>query len=130
MKITNIIFHQTFPTGNFSNNKLGVEIELGENEDPINGFEQAKKIVNAAFERLNQQIEWADNPVQRTIVPYTIIDESKQETHTESNQAFIELINSKHLTKKSLLNFKPQVEERNNEAITKAFNERLKQFEL
>jgi hypothetical protein len=61
MNIVRISFQQTFPTGNFSNNKLGVEIELGENEDPINGFEQAKKIVNEAFEKLNPQINWNES---------------------------------------------------------------------
>lgn len=66
MRVEKIIFMQTFPTGQFANQKLGVEIEI---EDPhpstgesnhdaaMDAFKEAKELVNTAFKKMNPGIE-------------------------------------------------------------------------
>jgi len=73
MKVEKIIFFQTFPTGSFQNQKLGIEIVLEENDflaendtpfyEPRNSdivikkaFAEAKKMVNDAFKAMNPEI--------------------------------------------------------------------------
>jgi hypothetical protein len=53
MKPEKIIFMQTFPTGNYENQKLGIEIQLDDLDDPIQVYSQAKQIVNDAFNAMN-----------------------------------------------------------------------------
>lgn len=58
MKPTLIAFEQLFPTGVYANQRLRAEIQLDDTGNPQEAFALAKKIVNDAFERLNQQIQW------------------------------------------------------------------------
>ena len=58
MKGRRIIFQQTFPTGLYQNQKLGIEIDLDGNEEVDEVFAMAKKVVNDAFVALNPQIQW------------------------------------------------------------------------
>lgn len=63
MKVEKIIFMQTFPTGLYANEKLGIEIQItdndyiscNDNEAAVVGvaFETAKKYVTESFKKLN-----------------------------------------------------------------------------
>lgn len=45
MKIQTIQYHKVFNLGNFSNEKIGVDVVIGEGEDVLDAFAQAKKLV-------------------------------------------------------------------------------------
>lgn len=45
MKIERISYHKTFNLGNYSNEKIGIDIAVCENENPIDVFAEAKKQV-------------------------------------------------------------------------------------
>lgn len=63
MKIEKIAFEQLFPTGVYANQRLRVEIALGEGqyETPENAFALAKQVVNDAFVKMNPQITWSES---------------------------------------------------------------------
>lgn len=48
MKIKNIQYHKVFNLGNYQNEKIGVEIELQENDDPILAHKHAVEFVERA----------------------------------------------------------------------------------
>lgn len=65
MTITTITFQQTFPTGQFANQKLGIEIEVpdfhpstGESnvDKAMDAFMEAKRIVGNAFKAMNPHL--------------------------------------------------------------------------
>jgi hypothetical protein len=45
MKVTTVVYHKTFNLGNYCSEKIGVEIELDENDTVEMAFEAAKKSV-------------------------------------------------------------------------------------
>jgi hypothetical protein len=61
MKIEKIFFEQLFPTGNFSNQRLGIEISIQEgdfvsDERVKEIYASAKVLVNDAFQKLNPSL--------------------------------------------------------------------------
>lgn len=45
MKIQTIQYHKVFNLGNYSNEKIGVDIVIAEGEDPLEAFAEAKRLV-------------------------------------------------------------------------------------
>lgn len=45
MEITTVSYHKTFNLGNYSNEKIGMDIKLAPGEDPLEAFAEAKKQV-------------------------------------------------------------------------------------
>lgn len=45
MQIEKISYHKTFNLGNYSNEKIGLDIALSEGENPLDAFAEAKKQV-------------------------------------------------------------------------------------
>lgn len=45
MKIQTIQYHKVFNLGNYSNEKIGVDIVIADGEDPLDAFAEAKKLV-------------------------------------------------------------------------------------
>lgn len=45
MEIQTVIYHKVFNLGNYSNEKIGIEMKLQPGENPIDAFAEAKKIV-------------------------------------------------------------------------------------
>lgn len=45
MEITQISYHKTFNLGNYSNEKIGIDIKIAPGEDPMEAFAEAKKQV-------------------------------------------------------------------------------------
>lgn len=60
MRVEKITFMQTFPTGQYANQKLGVEIILNEGAEDqgriYETFDLAKKLVNDAFKAMNPDL--------------------------------------------------------------------------
>lgn len=48
MKFKTISYHKVFNLGNYSNEKIGVEIEVGEDENPVECHAEAVKYVERA----------------------------------------------------------------------------------
>lgn len=70
MKIKTLQYHKVFNLGNYSNEKIGVEIELAEGEDPVLAHFQAVDFVEKAHKfqndrpsyiRANEIVNNADN---------------------------------------------------------------------
>jgi hypothetical protein len=66
MKVTKITFEQLFPTGQYANQRLGMEIEFQEgdfnnysNEADVvqSAFSHAKELVNKSFQSLNPELQ-------------------------------------------------------------------------
>ena len=55
MKIERISYHKTFNLGNYSNEKIGIDIAIAEGEDPLEAFAQAKKQVEKSHLFFKQQ---------------------------------------------------------------------------
>lgn len=45
MKVKNVVYNKVFSLGNYENEKIGVEIEVGEGENPVEALFEAKKYV-------------------------------------------------------------------------------------
>ena len=58
MKIEKITYQQTFPTGNFMNQKLGMEIQVGDDEqlEYEEIFALAKEYCESSFKKLNPHV--------------------------------------------------------------------------
>lgn len=48
MNVKNVIYQKVFSLGNYENEKIGIEIEVSENENPIDALFEAKKYVEKA----------------------------------------------------------------------------------
>lgn len=58
MRIEKITFQQTFPTGEYQNQKLGIEIMVQEDDSNYTDvFIEAKRIVELAFHQMNPQLQ-------------------------------------------------------------------------
>jgi hypothetical protein len=45
MEITQVSYHKVFNLGNYSNEKIGIDIKLQPGENPLDAFAEAKRIV-------------------------------------------------------------------------------------
>ncbi len=70
MKVTKVIYHKVFSLGNYENEKIGTEIEIGENENPVDALFEAKKYVEKShlfnqryheYERAQQIVKDEEN---------------------------------------------------------------------
>ncbi len=78
MQIQTVSYHKTFNLGGYSNEKIGVEIKLQENENPIDAFAEAKRIVEKShkffqdqpnYERAKDMVRNPDEHTGRDIKP-------------------------------------------------------------
>ncbi len=76
MKIEKIVYHKTFNLGNYSNEKIGVEIILSEGDNPLDAFVKAKTEVEKshqffqdipAYERAKKTVSNPDDYTGRDI---------------------------------------------------------------
>ncbi len=65
MKVTKVMYNKVFSLGNYENEKIGVEIEVGENENPVEALFEAKKYVERShlFNKQYKQYEEAQRVV-------------------------------------------------------------------
>lgn len=50
MKITTVSYHKVFNLGNYSNEKIGIDITLGDGDNPLDAFAEAKKQVEKSHQ--------------------------------------------------------------------------------
>jgi len=55
MTIKNVTYHKVFSLGNYENEKIGIEIEVGEGENPVDVLFEAKKYVEKSH-LFNQEL--------------------------------------------------------------------------
>lgn len=76
MTIEKISYHKTFNLGNYSNEKIGIDVLLGPDESPLDAFAEAKKQVEKshqffqdmpAYERAKKIVENNDDFTGREI---------------------------------------------------------------
>lgn len=116
--VDKITFQQTFPTGNYANMKLGIEMSLVPGVDDVQeAFEQAKKIVNDAFILLNPQITWNDQPTSTTSIPDVKIEKTLGITIEDINSCADKIVLESY---RLLIKGKPELE--------KAYLSKLKEF--
>lgn len=137
MKITTITFMQTFPTGNFSNQKLAVEVEI---EDPhsstgesnhdaaMDAFKEAKELVNTAFKKMNPGIELT---VDYSAIPghpmnVTQVEKTNEISKEDAIQRLVDQINS--CTELKILQSYRLIAT-GNSALKEAYDNKLKTFE-
>lgn len=54
MEIKTITYHKVFNLGNYSNEKIGVEIALSENDNPLEAHKKAVEFVEKAHSYMNE----------------------------------------------------------------------------
>jgi len=76
MEIQTVVYHKVFNLGNYSNEKIGIEMKLSPGENPIDAFAEAKKIVEKShcffqdlptYDRAKKMCENADDHTGREI---------------------------------------------------------------
>lgn len=76
MKIQTIQYHKVFNLGNYSNEKIGVDVVIAEGEDPLDAFAEAKRLVEKShkffqdlptYERAKEIIAHPDDHTGRTV---------------------------------------------------------------
>lgn len=147
MKIEKITYQQTFPTGNFMNQKLGMEVSIDdtdvfESDRAVEAFKYAKAVVEKTFSELNShvgevhvQTDWkpetklymeamGDNPKD---FPYFdgVINKDPKEKRID---AFIDVINSYNNKEGLIKNMMKLVDKENIPRLTEAFNKKLEEF--
>lgn len=58
MQIEKVSYHKTFNLGNYSNEKIGIDITLCENDNPLEAFAEAKKQVEKSHKFFQDQPEY------------------------------------------------------------------------
>lgn len=127
MTITSISYKQKFPTFQFLNCDIGFDGSLGDNENPLEALKKLKTIAEAFHK---QEFPHMYELVESETVAGSLLNSTTPTTpEPDRTQAFIDLINSKYQTKKTLESLKPKVEQENNPAIQQAFDNKLKQLQ-
>lgn len=92
MKVKSVSFQKLFPTGQFSHEKLGVEIELEENENPDEAMQKARRFVdfnhqvNGIVRSIEQCEEIINNPDHHTGREISDAKSRKQELKSQIQQ--------------------------------------------
>jgi thioredoxin-like negative regulator of GroEL len=79
MKCTRIYYEKCFNLGNYQNEKIGVEIELAEDESATKALEAAKKFVESHNPKASMKLEEAKRIVASPNANYyqTVLDAQK-----------------------------------------------------
>lgn len=81
MKINTISYHKVFNLGNYSNEKIGIDIALSEDDNPLDVFAEAKKQVEKSHQffqdlpKYQQAKKMKDNPDDFTGRDIKVADE-------------------------------------------------------
>lgn len=147
MKLEKIYFEELFPIGPYANQRLYLEASVGEYDDILECYGILKNTVEEAFKKHNpnigevHQTDWkpetklfmeamGDSPKD---FPYNLSKETmtiqtkekRKEEVVASLMLAIELASSKTATEF----FRKRVQDINDEKLTEAFNNKMKQFE-
>ena len=151
MKVTSISYQKTFNLGNYSSERLGVEVEVGEHEYADDLMKEAKELVEKMHRDGNpglyitQQFDKTTNPyngqtgtqerivqvvqptptpdVQNNVQPLT--KEQKQEAMIQNYIATIKIANSQNL----LHLYTKIIERYNHPELTEVYNNKLSELQ-
>lgn len=128
MKIERVCYEELFPTGAYANQRLRADILLDDSDDPIRGFLLAKELVHKAFEQTKpMEVDYSSIPGHPTHV--TEPKSEEQISHDQQVQGYHQIINSKWVTVKGLEQYREKIKALSNEALTEAFENKLKQLQ-
>lgn len=129
MTITSISYKQKFATFQFLNCDIGFDGSLGDNENPLEALKKLKTIAEVFHKQeFPHMYELVDH---QPLIDYIIKphDDEKQ-PEPDKIKAFIELINSKYQTSKTLESLRAKVEKENNPQLQEAFDNKLRTLEI
>ncbi len=153
MKVTSISYHKTFNLGNYSSHKIGVEVDV-EEDNVEDAMAEAKLLVEKFHAESIQptipQFETSTNPYNgqtgtqtKVIAPVTTSDKgidkddkphqvmkpmTNEEKKKASIQNYIEVIKIAR-SEKALSLYKAMVERENNTELTEAYNNKLSELQ-
>lgn len=128
MKIERISYQQLFPTGQFQNQKLGIEVTPSENDDPQAVFSKLKGMIEYCFKAMNPEIPITPtdfNTGETAAVTVQVEPKTPKEQQIASTKEAILTCTSL----KSLEIFKKLVDRENIKELHEAFNKKKKEFE-
>ena len=125
MKPTMISYQKLFPLGIYINERIGIEMQLDDGDSPEVALAKAKEIVHKFHKDSNPEL--VDSQPIPDDAGYKMQDEKQPEP--DKIKAFIELINSKYQTSKTLESLRAKVEKENNPQLQEAFDNKLKQLQ-
>lgn len=77
MPITTVTYQKTYPIGPFLNEKIGIEISLGENQDAKEALSEAKKLADQFHQEANPHLYNGSQQPEPEVLP-TVQVERKQ----------------------------------------------------
>lgn len=80
MEITQISYHKVFNLGNYSNEKIGVDIKIGPGENPLDAFAEAKKLVEKSH-RFFQDLPLYEEAKNRVADPDNYTGRDVKQSH-------------------------------------------------
>ena len=152
MKVTSISYQKTFNLGNFSSERLGVEVEVGEHEYADELMKEAKELVEKMHRDGNPGLYYQVNPQfanhlppeqvgtqVKTIEPQAesspfvntmpmITPMTKEQKKASMMTNYIELVKLS-TTEKSLALYKKIVDREANPELTEAYNNKLSELQ-
>ena len=124
MKVDRISYSKLLPTGVYANERIGLEAELNSGDDAEISMDILRNMVEQFHKKYNPQYYQPNTHILGGAVePQSVAIEN-----IDKIDAFIEVINSKYMTKNALEKMKPQVEKENDERLTEAFQKRLNEL--
>jgi len=124
---TKIVFEQLFPTGEFRNQRLSIEFNVGD-EDPIEVFQTAKTLVQQAFQAINPGL---DEMKGTTITPVTSFERHEEpivRSREDVIAAHIITINECK-TLRNLEMFANMVQRENDDRLYEAYSNKKKELQ-
>jgi hypothetical protein len=79
--IKTVSYQKLFPLGMYCNERIGVEVELGDNQDPMKALEEAKRLTEEFHKQSNPEIY--NNVDEETPVLAMIKKEEKKNLSTQ-----------------------------------------------
>ena len=145
MKVTSISYQKTFNLGNYSSERLGVEVEVGEHEYADDLMKEARELVEkmhrdgnpGLYYQVNPQfvnpeqtgtkeriIQSVQQPEVQNNVPNNVQPLTKEEKQAANIKNYIEVIKICK-TEKNVLMYTKMVDKANNPELTEAYNNKL-----
>jgi hypothetical protein len=99
MNIEKVSYQKTFNLGNYSSERIGVDVNINAGEDAMEAIEVARKLVNENFEKNNPHLVTPDIP----IIPKHLEGYAKGNFNVSGNDERVDLLNSYVKDKKAQL---------------------------
>lgn len=120
MTLTNISYQRVYPLGSYSTERIGLEATLDEGENPQTALEHLKTMVEELHQETLKSLPTDDF---RGTHVRDVVEEPVDKI--QSWKTVISMCTS--IT--ALERFKPQVDRENNQELTEAYNNKLKQLQ-